>query len=73
MRELVAVYAWITACTVAIYAWTTSTIHSFLGITIDRVARFRFGTALHLMALVMGMCVGDGLTIKPSSVTSTRT
>ena len=33
MRELVAVYAWITAYTVAIYAWITSTIHSFLGIT----------------------------------------
>jgi hypothetical protein len=33
MRELVAVYAWITAYTVAIYAWITYTIHSFLGIT----------------------------------------
>ncbi len=71
MRELVAIYAWITACTVAIYAWITSTIHSFLGITLDRV-RDQF-SAHHLMALVMGMCVGDGLTIKPSSVTSTRT
>ena len=34
MRELVAIYAWITAYTVAIYAWITSTIHSFLGITL---------------------------------------
>ena len=33
MRELVAIYAWITALAVAIYAWITSTIHSFLGIT----------------------------------------
>ena len=65
MRELVAIYAWITAFAVAVYAWITPTIHSFLGITFDRAA--------HLMALVMGMCVGDGLTIKPSSVTSTRT
>lgn len=39
MRELVAIYAWITLFAVAIYAWITSTIHSFLGITIDRVAR----------------------------------
>lgn len=40
MRELVAIYAWITIFPVAIYAWITSTIHSFLGITIDRVVRF---------------------------------
>ena len=33
MRELVAIYAWITLFEVAIYAWITSTIHSFLGIT----------------------------------------
>jgi len=88
MRELVAIYAWITAPVVAIYAWITSTIHSFLGITSSPAAWFagnpptRAGPAAaaaahhamaHLMALVMGMCVGDGLTIKPSSVTSTRT
>lgn len=70
MRELVAIYAWITACTVAIYAWITSTIHSFLGITSGPA---RHHAMAHLMALVMGMCVGDGLTIKPSSVTSTLT
>lgn len=33
MRELVAIYAWITRFVVAIYAWITFTIHSFLGIT----------------------------------------
>ena len=37
MRELVAIYAWITPCMVAVYAWITSTIHSFLGITFDQM------------------------------------